>query len=1282
MTSPGVLPPATCQAIQDFLNGNDRFILKMGKDEQGRACFQLASKGLWTWFLSRILGLNSYQLRTIVHYIQTNQQAFDQLNLGSSKKIADFYQLLNRKIGLYNQKRDPGQRLNTTLSCLFQSTHFSIPTPIPTPISSPVVSSTVRPPIPPIAMKKSSLSEEKKTAASEEAPPLSAEDTQNGGPSIEDLFAQKNTSHPFPAIPPLSLSSMSLSSPPSPPLSPSAFPSSPHLGLEPQEVVESKQRLIAFYLNQYAVLEDLKIERTEALKKLGTAPKSDKEQIERRIIEIEEKIVEIEWTDLERSKTLLKVRKNGVDPSVETLAKSMGKSHISFRGLLLGQQYQKAITANFRSLLNIFKSLNPNLTVGFNLSKLVKSTEETITLADIVDQLQTTRQEAIDNILKLTAIAFNDKSVSSKMRHYAKSIDEKVAQQLDISGHDLQNWLQDLHIEMELNTQLTKLSTSFSHQSGPIIEADIKQICCKHALTCNQKEQWTCFKRGPIPTDRTKWTLILTPHQSDFTHTLKRALEAFKDIPYLQGKFTYMEKDLASDSGNNQSVPVLIFYFNGRDSEEQLKEAISLLEEEFVDADLIGNGRHPLNASLSQTSDELKPHTETVKRSALLHYKPTVEQSTERTQDPLSDYPSFTCALDPFLDRLHAYIDQFNHPQHLIKLQHILHYLNKENSPAEQALIWKAKIQTCMQRIISNMTIFQQESLSSLLNYGENLEDVRQIRLQASYQNLSTNPSRQLDLQKGELQSKIEFIKSQAHLQIDQLKQYLEKLDSQKNFQTEDFEAILQVISPSLKDIFIQIIAKEAKERCISDVLDTVKPHTSEVLSKSSEELLQNFHRILKKDGFIKYEKGRFKFMRNMREGRNSIAKDFSPQELLRSPSFSNLEDVKSLVPKISNKDIAIPLDQYDALIEGTKRGLELMIAKLDQVVIRQEQRLQALNQGKTFILPQYFHATDLKAAASITQTGIDAAQSTSGFGAFVSTQPEFRYGHIILGLPRQVEFSSDIYTFIDKKLAPDIILDDGVVWAGLEESIILNPQVASLKRHFMQVLRRLVYNRCKELENGIDPSKRFLLEATILDFFSKNITFRSQRTKDKLKLTLHYYHQIQEEKESKNMLIPIKDEESLQRWTRRIFTAALAKIPEMENMSRLLVKFLLENFVSDFKAGYYKDFKGKKEGLEPPSDFSIEIPVNLDDKIKAAMIVPDDEEGLQDIYRRKRKNDRKSLDPIEFKAYTQVKEEFKQLGLSEERIELIPLTEQLLERDILNQIDLIIPIQWGKENN
>ena len=54
-----------------------------------------------------------------------------------------------------------------------------------------------------------------------------------------------------------------------------------------------------------------------------------------------------------------------------------------------------------------------------------------------------------------------------------------------------------------------------------------------------------------------------------------------------------------------------------------------------------------------------------------------------------------------------------------------------------------------------------------------------------------------------------------------------------------------------------------------------------------------------------------------------------------------------------------------------------------------------------------------------------------------------------------------------------------------------------------------------------------------------------------------------------------------------------------------------------------------------------------------------------------------KSGDESKFKTLTEVKEEFVKQGFNEDQVEFIPLTEQLIERDLLSEVEASVPKAW-----
>ena len=134
---------------------------------------------------------------------------------------------------------------------------------------------------------------------------------------------------------------------------------------------------------------------------------------------------------------------------------------------------------------------------------------------------------------------------------------------------------------------------------------------------------------------------------------------------------------------------------------------------------------------------------------------------------------------------------------------------------------------------------------------------------------------------------------------------------------------------------------------------------------------------------------------------------------------------------KSSHRAISLPLSTTHV---DLRSGIELTLKKLKNFQARQQERLKALEKGEAVVIPQYFHSTDEIEATSIAKTGIEAKSTKLGFGAFVSTDPEFRFGYVTVGLPKTIEFGSQTHTVLDSSNTY-IIDSKQKVWAGLKEA-------------------------------------------------------------------------------------------------------------------------------------------------------------------------------------------------------------------------------------------------------
>ncbi|CUI15868.1 Conserved hypothetical protein [Candidatus Protochlamydia naegleriophila] len=623
-----------------------------------------------------------------------------------------------------------------------------------------------------------------------------------------------------------------------------------------------------------------------------------------------------------------------------------------------------------------------------------------------------------------------------------------------------------------------------------------------------------------------------------------------------------------------------------------------------------------------------------------------------------------------FLREVEAHLDQFKTPSQLIKLQQILSYLHQHPTISDQTEEWKLSIQNSIGAILMQMNRSQQKTLMQLVDYWDGLENIRQQIPQAFYYQTAQSPSA-VDLTTGTLTSKVAYLQSRAFHQAAVLNTHLARLENMTSLNGDDFENLLQDILPSLREVFIQIVTLEAKEDYVQHLLSAVEEGNT-----LSTPLKQQLEKILERDGYVGYDyrKRVLAFKRNRRIQGRSQALNFNVAELLQSASSRNLlktsRDTINAQNEASETASEIAIENYATLLEGTRRGLKLMIAKLQKVYERQGLRLDALAEKKSINLPFYYHATDLEAALSIMQTGIEAVESTSGYGAFFSSQPEFRYSHICLGLPKSVEFSSDAHTFINNQSAPEVITEKTVVWAGLEKWIPIHPQLAKLKQELMDSLQLAMRESFEEAEPLLGRERVLQLKHRLLKNFEQSAFFRAEQLgNDTIQWNLNYRH-LGVNKTPTGETIVINSTTKFKEWAKEIIKTSFSQHPLPKNL-RLLDMVFKESLLKALE----KDVKRLYQTNPEKEDFSREGKLNKSTSI--SIIAPDDDEILKDIYRRRRKSEKRTNEAVEYHSISQVKQRFTQAGMDVDNIDFIPLTEQLIEKDLLDSIDTTFPKAW-----
>lgn len=629
-----------------------------------------------------------------------------------------------------------------------------------------------------------------------------------------------------------------------------------------------------------------------------------------------------------------------------------------------------------------------------------------------------------------------------------------------------------------------------------------------------------------------------------------------------------------------------------------------------------------------------------------------------------------------FLREVEAHLDQFKTPAQLIKLQHILSYLRQHPPLSDHAEDWKRSIQLSISTILMQMNRSQQKALTQLVDYWDGLETIRQCIPQAFYHQTTPFSPSTLDLTTGALMSKTTFLQSRAFHQAAILNAHLVRLENMTDLNGDDFENLLKDIPHSLQEIFVQIATLEAKQGYVQHLLSAVGNENA--LDDSLKVQLEN---ILKRDGYIDYDcrKRVLTFKRNRRiQGRSQVM-DFNVAELLQSASSRNLlqtsrdstnlqEEAPKMPPDEAPPEMAI--ENYANLLEGAKRGLKLMIEKLQHVYERQTLRLEALAEKKPINLPFYYHATDLESALSIMQTGIEAVESTSGYGAFLSNQPEFRYSHICLGLPKSVEFSSAAHTFIDNQAAPEVITEKNVVWAGLEKWIPIHPELSNLKQEFMESLQLAMQESFDAAEPLFGRETVLQLKYRLLNNFDQSIFFRAEQLEnDTIQWNLNY-RSLGKKQTPEGKLITIKKTADFATWAKEVIKTSFAQQSLPKNF-----RFLEKVFKDSLLEALGKNVRDLYQINPDKKDFSREGKLNK--SVPISIIAPDDEEILKDIYRRRRKSEKRTNEAVEYHSISQVKHQFTLAGMDVDQIEFIPLTEQLIEKDLFDSIDTTFPKAW-----
>ncbi len=227
------------------------------------------------------------------------------------------------------------------------------------------------------------------------------------------------------------------------------------------------------------------------------------------------------------------------------------------------------------------------------------------------------------------------------------------------------------------------------------------------------------------------------------------------------------------------------------------------------------------------------------------------------------------------------------------------------------------------------------------------------------------------------------------------------------------------------------------------------------------------------------------------------------------------LENAKKLKTELENKKgkggaLATKISDIDNFYNDAsddQKALEILISKVDNVIKRQETRIEKFEKGEPISIPLMFHAAP-KEDVLFQITSSEIRYSNSSYtAAFVSTNPAMlRYGGAVLGLGSESAFSSplektfnDISILLPGKLSAfgfnkDVLRDTkSEQWIGFSESVTINPKVQEVEQQFFASLQEhfLDYISKAHPEIPLDSKELHLVIAqTITDLRNEKLTF------------------------------------------------------------------------------------------------------------------------------------------------------------------------------------------------
>ncbi|WP_068467141.1 hypothetical protein [Candidatus Protochlamydia phocaeensis] len=756
-------------------------------------------------------------------------------------------------------------------------------------------------------------------------------------------------------------------------------------------------------------------------------------------------------------------------------------------------------------------------------------------------------------------------------------------------------------------------------------------------------------------------------------------------MPYINGKIVQSDKiKRKSDQTvlEDPCEPKLLFYFNGPNRAEDFKKAIKLLEKEFADADLIGapagkrdQGRGKVEQwgpSFTNMRNRLMFYTQggftesgrdhAIREGKLSQlFEGTNYYLHKGSKDPLADLPSTTYSMDQFLQDLEKQVDLFDQPFHLIKLQNILNRLNQDPRPSKQIESWKGSLKTLIEKTASNMSLNRQRAMQKLLENWENMGDVNNAVAKEFYRDLGKNLE-EIDTNRGVIKGKLTYISEKAQQKITLLKSAI--LDGSKTI-----PELKEMIPPSFFPLFIEQVKKDNPVRDIRyHLIDQfMEAFNAKALEKGivlTEIEKQKIKEQVKEDTYLNDDFTLSYIHEHVGPRSYTFSGFLSSKSHKDSPNLLKLE--KELTESGRSKEEE-PKFTFDGKL-NFKSGIELAIEKLTNVQLRQQERLQAAEKGEAVSIPQYFHTTNADAATSIAKTGIEALPAQSGFGAFFSTAPEFRYGHIAFGLPRTVEFDSERTTYLTNSTVP-YLLNEKHIWVALKELINIHPHMMILRQNFSTAIQQAIAKTMEDVDTtALSLEQKIEFEERLALLLNRSIAFRATPPSDtdEERWTLNYRDLDKYSHLPQGRIHHIYSDKSKNNWVSRMIRMTLEKCKIKPSTVPNLNDTFNTEFAKHFKQHYY-------HAEDPRDDYSVKG--HTKEKLRACVIAPDDE------FRKHYKSDYDARNikskSSDFQTLSEVKKQFKEAGMDEDIIEFIPLSEMLIERDFLIAADAKVPQKW-----